>query len=182
MSDQEKLEAILSRCEGTPEDLIPVLHDLQDEYHYLPRDGLKAVAGRLKVPLTQVFSVATFFKGFHLEPLEPRERRFGDPHTQFSSLAAPREAVPPPPGVHHVRVCQGTACHLHGSPRLQEGVVRRLGIEPGQTSSDGQFSLERVKCVGKCGAAPVLAVDQDFFGEVGVDTLTRILKPFRKPK
>ena len=154
MIDQEKFEAILSRYEGVPEDLISVLHDLQDEYHYLPKEELQAVAERLQVPLTQVYSVATFYKGFSLKPQ----------------------------GLHHVRVCQGTTCHLHGSPRLQDAVVRRLGIEPGQTSPDGQFFLERVKCVGKCGAAPVVAVDQDYFGEVAVDALTKIFKPFRKPK
>ncbi len=154
MIDQEKLEAILSRYEGVPEDLISVLHDLQEEYHYLPKDELKAVAERLQVPLTQVYSVATFYKGFALEPQ----------------------------GAHHVRVCDGTSCHLHGSQRLQEGMRRRLGIEPGQTTPDGQFSLERVKCMGKCEASPALAVDQDYFGEVRVETLTRILKPYRTPK
>jgi NADH-quinone oxidoreductase subunit E len=155
MIDQEKFEAILSRYEAEPSNLIPVLHDIQDEYHYLPKEELKVVAHRLKVPLTQVYSVATFYKGFSLEP----------------------------EGVYHVRVCLGTACHLHGSQRLQEGVVRRLGVSPGQTTPDGQFSLESVKCVGKCGAAPVLAVDQDYFGEVGVDTLTnKVLKHYRKPK
>src|SRR5512142_2015339 len=140
MIDKEKLEAILSRYEGAAEDLIPILHDLKDEYNYLPKEELQAVAEHLHVPLTHVYSVATFYKGFSLKPQ----------------------------GVHHVRVCQGTTCHLHGSPRLQEAVVRRLGIAPGQTSQDGQFSLEPVKCVGKCGAAPVVAVDQDYFGEVAV--------------
>jgi NADH-quinone oxidoreductase subunit E len=154
MTSQEKLETIMSRYEGVAADLIPVLQDIQEEFNYLPQEELKIVAGRLQVPLTQVYSVATFYKGFSLEPR----------------------------GVHHVQICQGTTCHLHGSPRLQEGVIRRLGIAPGETTSDGQFSLERVKCVGKCGAAPVLAVDQDYFGEVGVDTLTKILKPYRKPK
>lgn len=154
MPDEEKLDAILSRHDGTAADLIPILHDIQEEFNYLPKDELKVVAERLKVPLTQVYSVATFYKGFSLEPR----------------------------GVHHVQVCQGTTCHLHGATRLTESVVRRLGIEPDQTTEDGQFSLEAVKCVGKCGAAPVLAVDQDFFGEVAVDTLTKILKPYRKPK
>lgn len=154
MIDQEKLEAILSRYESTAEDLIPVLQELQETYHYLPKEELKVVAERLQVPLTQVYSVATFYKGFSLEPR----------------------------GMHHVQVCQGTTCHLHGSRRLQEGVVRRLGVEPGHTTPDGQFSLERVKCVGKCGVAPVLAVDQDYFGEVGVETLTKIFKTYRKPK
>jgi len=154
MTSQEILEAIMSRYAGVAADLIPVLQDIQEEFNYLPQDELKIVAGWLQVPLSQVYNVATFYKGFSLEPR----------------------------GVHHVQVCQGTTCHLHGSSRLQEGVIRRLGIEPGETTGDGQFSLERVKCVGKCGAAPVLAVDQDYFGEVGVDTLTKILKPYRKPK
>jgi len=154
MTEPEKLETILSRYEGGPADLIPVLQDIQDEFTYLPKDELKVVAQRLNVPLTRIYSVATFYQGFSLEP----------------------------GGVHQVQVCQGTTCHLHGSQRLQEGVVRRLGIEPGQTTRDGQFSLKKVKCVGKCGAAPVLAVDQDYFGEVGVDTLTKIIKTYRKPK
>jgi NADH:ubiquinone oxidoreductase subunit E len=154
MTDQERLEAIMSRYEGAPEDLIPVLQDIQDEFNYLPKDELKIVAGRLNIPLTRVYSVATFYKAFSLEPR----------------------------GVHHVKVCRGTTCHLHGGTRLQEGVSRRLGIQPGQTTKDGQFSLEGVKCMGKCGAAPVLAVDEDYLGEVGVDTLTKIIKTYRKPK
>ena len=154
MTNQEKLESIMSRYEGVAADLIPMLQDIQEEFNYLPKDDLKIVADRLKVPLTRVYSVATFYKGFSLEPR----------------------------GVHHVQVCRGTTCHLHGGTRLQEGVSRRLGIQPGQTTPDGQFSLEGVKCVGKCGAAPVLAVDEDYFGEVGVDTLTKIIKTYRKPK
>lgn len=154
MTSQQRLETIMSRYEGVAADLIPVLQEIQDEFNYLPKDELKIVAERLQVPLTRVYSVATFYKGFSLEPL----------------------------GLHHVQVCQGTTCHLHGGPRLQEGVIRRLGIEPGQTTSDGQFSLEKVKCVGKCGAAPVLAVDEDYFGEVGVDAVTKILRTYRKPK
>jgi NADH-quinone oxidoreductase subunit E len=154
MTSQEKLETIMSRYEGIPADLIPVLQDIQDEFNYLPKDELKIVAERLQVPLTRVYSVATFYKGFSLEPL----------------------------GVHHVQVCQGTTCHLQGGVRLQEGVIRRLGIELGQTTPDGQFSLEKVKCVGKCGAAPVLAVDEDYFGEVGVEAVTKILRTYRKPK
>ncbi len=154
MTDQEKLESILSHYEGVATDLIPVLQDIQEAFNYLPKEELKVVAQRLQVPLTRVYSVATFYKGFSLTPR----------------------------GVHHVQVCQGTTCHLHGETRLQEAVSRRLGIEPGQTTADGQFSLEEVKCVGKCGAAPVLAVGEDYFGEVGVDTLTKIIKTYRKPK
>ena len=86
MTDQEQLETIMSRYEGVAADLIPVLQDIQDEFNYLPKDELKIVAGGLNVPLTRVYSVATFYKGFSLEPR----------------------------GVHHVQVCRGTTCHLHG--------------------------------------------------------------------
>ena len=98
MIDQEKFEAILSRYEGSPEDLISVLHDLQDEYHYLPKEELQAVAERLQVPLTQVYSVATFFKMFSLEPK----------------------------GRHQIRVCLGTACHVRddlATPSVQDGFI-----------------------------------------------------------
>ena len=80
-----------------------MLQDIQDEFNYLPKDELKMVAGRLNVPLTQVYSVATFFKMFSLEPK----------------------------GRHQIRVCLGTACHLRGGQRLVETVARRLGVEPG---------------------------------------------------
>ena len=105
MIDQEKFEAILSRYKAEPSSLMPVLHELMDAYHYLPKEELKAVAEGLHVPLSQVYSVATFYKGFSLKPQ----------------------------GVHHVQVCRGTACHLQGSQRLQ-GVARRLGLEPGHTT------------------------------------------------
>jgi NADH-quinone oxidoreductase subunit E len=154
MLDVEKLEAILARYEGRPEDLIPILHEIQAEYRFLPKEELKEVARRLGVPQTQVFSVATFYKGFSLTPL----------------------------GEHHVRVCQGTACHLEGSERLTEAMSRRLGIGPGQTTPDRQFSLEKVKCLGKCGEAPLVMVDEEYYAKVGVDRLTKILKPLRQPK
>jgi NADH-quinone oxidoreductase E subunit len=150
--DAAKLEAILARFEGRPDELIPILHEIQAEYRYLPKEELKEVAKRLGVPQTQVFSVATFYKGFSLTPL----------------------------GEHQVRVCQGTACHLEGSERLTEAVSRRLGIDVGQTTPDGRISLEKVKCLGKCGEAPLVMVDEEFYGCTGVDRLAKIIKPLRK--
>ena len=183
MSDQEKLEAIFSRYEGQPWDLVPILHDLQEEYGYLPKDELKEVARRLALPLTRVFSVATFYKGFTLAPIEEVTRRPGDPKTQFYSLGrfypGFGEAAR---GQHHLQVCQGTACHLQGGERLLESVSRRLGIGPGESTPDLQFSLEAVKCLGNCDKAPMLTVDRDFYNQVGIDRLTGILKPYRRAK
>jgi NADH-quinone oxidoreductase subunit E len=90
MTSQEKLDSIMSHYEGVAADLIPVLQDIQDEFNYLPKDEMKIVAARLEVPLTRVYSVATFFKMFSLEPR----------------------------GKHLIRVCLGTACHLRGGQRL----------------------------------------------------------------
>ena len=132
-------------------DLIPVLQDIQDEYNYLPKDQMKVVAARMQVPLTQVYSVATFYKMFSLEPK----------------------------GRHQIRVCLGTACHLRGGQRLVEMVSRRLGVDIGQTTPDLQFSLETVGCLGSCAQAPLLMADNQYFGRMSVDKVPKILKSYK---
>jgi NADH-quinone oxidoreductase subunit E len=181
MIDQEKLDAIFAAYEGDSWDLVPILHDIQEEAGFLPKEALKQVAQKLELPISQVFSVATFYKGFTLEPIDEVTRRLGDPETQYYSLTSfypgfGRATT----GQHHLKVCRGTACHLKGADRVLESVSRRLKIDPGQTTPDGQFSLEEVKCMGNCDKAPMLAVDRDFYNQVGIDRLTKILKPYRK--
>jgi len=149
--DQARLDAILSRYEGEAADLIPVLQDIQDAYSYLPKDELKEVAKRLEVPLTRIFSVATFFKMFSLIPK----------------------------GRHLIKVCLGTTCHLRGGQRLLESVGHRLGVEPGYTTKDMQFSLDTVGCLGSCAQAPVVMIDEKYFARVTVDKVSKILKPFK---
>lgn len=183
MISAAKLEEILSRYPGEPSDLMDILHELQEEYGYLPKEELKEVARRLGLPLTRVFSVATFYKGFSLEPLPGVERRLGDPHSQFSSLAASNPGVTlAPKGEHRIQVCLGTACHLQGVDRLLEAVSRRLGIAPGKATPDRRFSLEKVKCLGNCDKAPLLVVDRDHHTRVGIDKVTKIIKIYRSPK
>jgi len=152
MINQEKLDTILTRYEASSANLIPVLQDIQDEFNYLPKDELKVVAGKLRVPLTQVYSVATFFKMFSLEPK----------------------------GRHQVRVCLGTACHLRGGQRLVETVSRRLGVTEGCATEDLQFSLETVGCLGSCAQAPLMMIDDKYFGRMSVDKVPKILKPYKK--
>jgi NADH-quinone oxidoreductase subunit E len=151
MTSQERLENIMSHYEGVAADLIPVLQDIQDEFNYLPKDEMKIVAARLQVPLTRVYSVATFFKMFSLEPR----------------------------GKHLIRVCLGTACHLRGGQRLVETVERRLNVEPFQTTEDMQFSLETVGCLGSCAQAPLMMIDDKYFGQMAVDKVPKILKPYK---
>lgn len=152
MINQPTFDAILARYESQPANLIPVLQEIQDEFNYLPKDELKAVADRLQVPLTQVYSVATFFKMFSLEPK----------------------------GRHQVRVCLGTACHLRGGQRLVETVGRRLNVEPGHATEDLQFSLETVGCLGSCAQAPLMMIDDKYFGRMAVDKVPKILKPYKQ--
>jgi NADH-quinone oxidoreductase E subunit len=150
--DAPRLESILSRYEGESADLIPVLQDIQDSYNYLPKDELTLVADRLNVPLTQIYSVATFYKMFSLVPK----------------------------GEHQLKVCLGTTCHLRGGQRLVDSLSSRLGCELGYTTKDGAFSLETVGCLGSCAQAPVMMIDDKYFARVTVDKVPKILKLYQK--
>jgi NADH-quinone oxidoreductase E subunit len=150
--DAPRLESILSRYEGESADLIPVLQDIQDSYNYLPKEELTLVADRLNVPLTQIYSVATFYKMFSLVPK----------------------------GEHQLKVCLGTTCHLRGGQRLVDSLSSRLGCELGYTTKDGAFSLETVGCLGSCAQAPVMMIDDKYFARVTVDKVPKILKLYQK--
>jgi NADH:ubiquinone oxidoreductase subunit E len=150
--DLERLDGILNRHDGLPADLIPVLQDIQDSYNYLPKDELIVVSERLNIPLTQIYSVATFFKMFSLLPK----------------------------GKHVCKVCLGTTCHLKGGQRLAESISHRLGVDIGYTTKDMNFTLETVGCLGSCAQAPVLMVDDTYFARVSVDKVPKILKQYQK--
>ncbi len=149
--DQARLESILSRYEGEPYDLIPVLQDIQDGYGFLPKEELKVVAKSLHVPVTQVYSVATFYKMFSLVPK----------------------------GKNQLKVCLGTTCHLKGGQRLVDSLESRLGVEVGYTSKDGEFSLETVGCLGSCAQAPVMMIDDKYYARVTADKVPKILKQYQ---
>lgn len=149
--DLQRLEGILSRYDGLPADLIPVLQDIQDSYNYLPKDELKVVAERLQLPLAHVYGVATFF-------------------TMFSLV---------PKGKHVCKVCVGTTCHLKGGQRLAESLSNRLGVEIGYTTKDMNFTLETVACLGSCAQAPVMMIDDTYYARVTVDKVPKILKKYQ---
>jgi NADH-quinone oxidoreductase E subunit len=149
--DLERLETILSKYEGESAELIPVLQEIQDSYNYLPKDELKVVAVKLNVPLTQIYSVATFY-------------------TMFSLV---------PKGDHQLKVCLGTTCHLRGGQRLVDSLSSRLGCEVGYTTKDGSFSLETVGCLGSCAQAPVMMIDEKYYARVTVDKVPKILKLYQ---
>lgn len=128
--------------------LLALLRDVQKEYGYLPEEKLREIAKKLDKPLIDVYGVATFYRSFSLTPR----------------------------GRHHVKVCLGTACHVRGSHRVVEETEKRLGINAGETSQDGKYSLETVMCLGCCAIGPVFVVDGKYHGQVTPAKVASILK------
>lgn len=132
------MEKILSGFDQERQNLIPLLQDTQEALGYLSESALDRIAVHLGLSANDVFGVATFYAQFRFHP----------------------------PGKHHIKVCQGTACHVRGGNLILESVVRQLGIAPGETSEDREFSLERVACFGSCALAPVVVIDDKVYGRL----------------
>lgn len=151
--DLTKLEPVFERYADIGNGaLIPVLQAAQDVYGYLPVPVLETIAERLEVPISQVYGVVTFYAQFHLEPR----------------------------GKHIVRTCQGTACHVRGAGKILDALKESLGVAPGKATPDLQFTLETVACIGACGLAPVIMIDQDTHGRLTPDAIPEILDKYRK--
>ncbi len=145
--DFSELEGILARYPKAPASLVMLLQDIQEAYNYLPCEALQQVADELKVPHSQVFSVATFYKVFSLTPK----------------------------GRTIVRVCKGTACHVRGAQLITDECERLLGLRPGETADDLEFTLEVVNCVGACAMAPVVVVGEKYHGAVKPNRVRKVL-------
>jgi len=149
-----KVGSVLERYSRDASQLVAILQDIQVEYNWLPKEALEEVSQELGIPLSRVFSVATFFRAFSLRPR----------------------------GRHLIHVCLGTACHVRGAPRILEQIERQLGIRPGEMTEDLQFSLETVNCVGACALGPVVIVDGDYHGQMTPDRVKEILKKYSKER
>lgn len=147
-----EIETILDRFPPQPEHLISALQDVQAKLHYIPQAAMQAVCEHLGVPLSRGWAVATFFKSFRLEPR----------------------------GVHGIRVCLGTACHLKGGARLVEGLERELKVSRGHTTKDLNFDLDTVNCLGACALAPVVVVDENYQPNASHRKLRKVLKDLTK--
>ncbi len=152
MMDLSKVDAIVDNYRGDAALLLAILQDVQAEANYLPREAVEHVAQRLQVPLSRIYSMATFFEAFHLEPR----------------------------GKHICTVCVGTACHVRGAKRLVEQAERDLEIASGQTTPDMSFTIEEVNCVGACALGPLVIVDGEYHGNMTSDRLTKLVKGMRK--
>jgi NADH-quinone oxidoreductase subunit E len=145
-----KVESILERHQRDKGMLVAILQDIQAEYNYLPREALEETSKGLCVPLSQVYSVATFFKALSLEPR----------------------------GRHLINVCLGTACHVRGAVKVLEAMERELAIGSGETTKDLRFTLETVNCVGACALGPVVIVDGEYHGQMKADKVKDVLADY----
>jgi len=133
-----KVDAILSNYDGGRETVIPILQDITEEFNWLPPNVLMRAAQVKQIPIEHILRIATFYKAFSLKPR----------------------------GKHIITVCTGTACHVKGAQRILDRLERELGIATGETTSDMQFTLEAVRCLGCCGLAPVVTVGDDLYGKL----------------
>lgn len=148
--DVTSVDEILSRYPEITGNLISVLHEIQSHYNYLPEDALRHLAGKTGVPITRLYSIATFY---HLFSLKPK-------------------------GKHQVHVCLGTACHVKGSQRVLDELKRKLAVDEGETTGDGKFTLDAVRCVGACSLAPVMVVDKDTHSNISSKKALDVLKKY----
>ncbi len=148
--DMADVSAAVNKYKGELGQLIPILQDIQAKFYYLPKEALIQVSEATDIPLSRIYSVATFFKAFSLEPR----------------------------GRHMVSVCLGTACHVRGAPKVLEQIERNLKISRGETTSDFKFTLETVNCMGCCALGPVVRIDGKYFGEINAGKVDSILNKY----
>ena len=147
----QPLKEILSRYDKKERYLIPVLQEAQDEYGYLPEEVLTEIALGLNLSLSQVYGVVTFYSQFHQEPR----------------------------GNNIIRVCMGTACHVRGGEAILNAIKDELDIDAGETTDDLEFTLESVACIGACGLAPVIMINDDTHGRLTPDKIPGILEQYK---
>ena len=148
---EERITEIIKSYGAKPSALIMILQDVQKHYRYLPREAMEMVAKKMRLPLAQIYGVATFYRSFSLEPK----------------------------GRNHICVCTGTACHVRQSRVILEQLERDLKIKAGETSADHEFSLERVNCLGACALGPLVTANEVYYGNMTVAKLERMLQEIK---
>ncbi|GAE88231.1 NADH-quinone oxidoreductase subunit NuoE [Acetivibrio straminisolvens] len=151
-SRDQKLQEIIEKYKNTRGALVPVLHEAQEVYGYLPLEVQKKIAEGLNVPLAEVYGVVTFYTQFSLNPK----------------------------GKYKIQVCMGTACYVKGSGAILEKLKEKLEIDVGGCTGDGKFSLEACRCIGACGLAPVITINDDVYGRLVPDDIEGILEKYKE--
>jgi len=151
MEQNEKLIEIITRHKDMEGSLIPVLHEVQEFFGYIPKSAQELIASELEIPLSEIYGVITFYSRFTMTPK----------------------------GKYNVFSCQGTACYVKGSEAVLQAVKDNLGIEAGETTEDGLFSIEEARCVGACGLAPIMMINDDVYAKLTPDMVEGILAKYR---
>ena len=149
---EEKIKRIVEKYNSDKGFLVPVLQDVQKELNYLPREALDFVSSFLKVSLSQIFEVATFYKTFSLEPR----------------------------GRNQLALCMGTACHVRGVPLITDHIERSLDMKAGETTEDLAYTFETVNCLGACALGPVMVVNGDYHGKLTISKTEKLRKKLGK--
>ncbi len=148
---ENSLMEVLKKFENVQGPLMPVLQEAQEIYGYLPFEVLQIISEEMKVPLEEIYGIVTFYTQFSLNPK----------------------------GKYQVSLCMGTACYVKGAGDIFDELKQQMGIENGQCTPDGKFSLEATRCLGCCGLAPVLTVNEDVYGRLTKDDIKVILKKYQ---
>lgn len=147
----DKLQQVIDEYKGKSGAVIPIMQKAQDIFGYLPYKVQNYIAEELKVPLQNIYGIATFYGQFTLEPL----------------------------GKHSIGLCMGTACYVRGAQLVLDEIQGKLGITMGETTEDGKFTLVATRCLGCCGLAPVMMIDDDVYGRLKPDMITEILEKYQ---
>jgi len=144
---EQAIHNIVEEYQAKPTALIMVLQDIQKHYRYLPKDALKLVAQKMRLPIAQIYGVATFYRAFSLKPK----------------------------GKNHICVCTGTACHVRQANVIVNKLETKLGIRAGETSKDQNFSLETVNCLGACALGPLVTANEIYYGNMTATKVDRMI-------
>lgn len=149
---KEEMQEIMQKYKTEKDNLIPILNEVQEKYGYIPKISQLEISNYLSIPMAEIYGVVTFYSRFTLEPK----------------------------GKYNISVCLGTACFVKGSQKILDRLKDRLGIEEGQTTEDGKFSIDTTRCVGACGIAPVFTVNDEVYGKATVKKLDEVLDKLEK--
>ena len=150
----DTIDRIVNKYNSQPTALIMILQDIQEHCNYLPQDALELVSDKMKLPYAQIYGVATFYKTFSLKPK----------------------------GKNHVCVCTGTACHVRQATVIVDKLERDLNIKPGNTTEDGNFSLETVNCLGACALGPLVTANGEYYGNMTVTKIDKMMDELKTKK
>jgi len=148
--DREKVANIIEKHNNDPSHLIQILLEIQAQNRWIPKEALDVISEKLRVPISRIQHVATFYKAFSLVPK----------------------------GRHEIHICMGTACHVRGAPRILEAVQNKIGINPGETDMDLRFSLETVNCLGCCALGPVMEINGKSYGRITPSEVSEVIDAY----